>query len=164
MQARERDPHSLQTLRALAETYALLGKTNDAMDVYRDITVLETTPLGTVRAMPEVIEAEFAYAHARLAAALYRQHNVSEALAEYRKANALLRTYWNNRRNELYQAQSADKLRSLNQLYDAVLTQLQEALKAQGGASAAELAQLQAEQTQFHQEQQQDEQKQKEDQ
>jgi O-antigen ligase/tetratricopeptide (TPR) repeat protein len=164
LQARERDPHSLQTLRALAEAYALLGRTNESMDVYRDMTALEATPLGTVRAMPEVIESEFAYAHARLAAALFRQHDLPAALTEYHKANALLHTYWTNRRNELYQALNRDgnKLRSLNILYDAVLNQLQEVLKVQGGTNAAEIAQIQAEQAQFHQEEQEDERKQEE--
>lgn len=160
LHSREQDPHSLQTLRELAETYALLGKTNDSIDVYRDMAALEATPLGTIRAMPEVIESEFAYAHARLAAALSGQRNLPEALAEYRKANALLGTYWTNRNNELYHAQgeqSEEKLRRLNTLYDAVLNQLQEALKAQGGANAAEIAQVQSEQAQFHQQAQEQE-------
>lgn len=162
--ARGRDPHNLQTLRALAETYALAGNPSEAVLVCRDMTALETTPLGTVRAVPERVETDFAFAHARLASYLTSQHDLSAALAEYRKADDLLKTYWQRRHYDVYEFLSMEKKRPLNALYDATLTGWQTALKAQQQATppaqaatlAQTLAQVEAEQAAFHQEMQAD--------
>ena len=156
-EARDRDPHSLQTLRALAETYALLGNTTEAVQTYRDMTVLETTPLGTVRAIPEIIETEFAYAHARLAAQMSAQKKQAEALSEYQKADALLKIYWEHRTYELYQLLNEDKRRSLSHLYVEVLEGWTAILEAQGGTALTSLQQLKAEQAAFLKDLQMDE-------
>ncbi len=161
--ARDRDPHNLQTLRALAETDALSGSPAESVLVYRDMAALETTPLGTVRAVPERVETDFAFAHARLASYLMSQHDLNAALAEYRKADDLLKTYWQRRHYDVYEFLSVEKKRPLNALYDATLTGWQTALKAQQAATpvqssaiAQTLAQVEAEQAAFHQEMQAD--------
>lgn len=172
---RDLDPHSLQCLRQLAETQALLGNTSEAIQLYRDITGLEETPLGTVRAIPEIIEPDFAFAHARLATYLTNtpttqdgkastpanlsanlSTDLDEALAEYAKADNLLKTYWTNRKYELYQIMPPERLRAMTLLYAAVLEGWQKALKAKGGTAAGELPAVQAEQAKFLQERQAD--------
>ncbi len=154
---RDLDPHSLQDLRQLAETQTLLGNTPEAIVLYRDITALEETPLGTVRAIPEIIEPDFAFAHARLAAHLANAPtSLDEALAEYAKADGLLRTYWTNRKYELYQIMPPERRKAMTLLYAAVLEGWQNALKITGG-TAGELRAVQAEQAKFLQEQQTDE-------
>ncbi len=161
--ARNRDPHNLQTLRALAETYALAGNPAESVLVYRDMNALETTPLGTVRAVPERVETDFAFAHARLANYLTSQQDLSAASAEYQKADDLLKTYWQRRHYDVYEFLSAEKKRPLNALYDATMSGWQTALKAQQQATPAQaavitqtLAQVEAEQVRFHQEMQAD--------
>ena len=158
-QARDRDPHSLQTLRVLAETYALAGNVSEAMQTYRDIAALETTPLGTVRAMPERIETDFAYTHARLASALAKS-DPAESLNEYQKADALLKSYWNSRHSSYYDLLTPEKRRGLNDLYAAVLSGWLEVLKTLGtpdpgsmahSPNGEEVARVQAEQAAFEQ-------------
>ena len=148
--SRDRDPHSLQTLRWLAETYALAGNASESMQIYRDITSLETTPLGTVRAMPERIETDFAYAHARLASAMAKDKPI-ESLAEYQKAGDLLKSYWTSRRSSYYDLLTPDKRRGLNDLYAAVLNGRLEVLKASNPSDSGHIVQVQAEQAAFEQ-------------
>ena len=145
LRARNSDPHNLQTLRALAESDALAGSESEAVQVYRDMIALETTPLGTVRAVPERVETDFAFAHARLANHLAQEQDLPQAIEEYRKADDLLKTYWQRRHYDVYEYLNAEKKRPLNALYDATLTGWQTALKAQAQdappAQAAQLAQ-----------------------
>ena len=145
LRARDCDPHNLQTLRALAETYALASDPARSVEVYKNMIALETTPLGTVRAVPERVETDFAFAHARLANHLAQERNFDEAIAEYRQADVLLQTYWQRRHYDVYEFLSVEKKRPLNALYDATLTGWQTALKAQAQeappAQAAQLAQ-----------------------
>ena len=156
--ARIYDPHNLQTLRALAETQALSGNAAQSAQTYQEMAGLEATPVGTVRAMPEATETEFAYAHARLGKWLLERHKAKEAAAQFEKAAGLLRAYWQHRGYEIYQlqrAQNPEKATGLTTLYDQVLTEWQKALQ-QGGAANAARAQVAAEQATFHQEQQAD--------
>ena len=160
LRARACDPHNLQTLRALAETYALSGNLAQAVQTYQEMTDLETSPVGTIRAMPEATETEYAYAHARLGKWLLDQEKAGEASARLQQAAALLRTYWQHRGYEMYQLeriQRPDKAKALNTLYDLVLTQWQKALQVQGATANGEKAKVEAEQATFHQEQKADE-------
>ncbi len=158
--AREFDPHNLQTLRALAETYAQSGNTAQSVQTYQDMIDLETTPVGTVRAMPEATETEFAYAHTRIGKRLLEQGKAGEAVSQFQQAAAILRTWWQHRGYEIYQLQRAqhpDKAQSLTALYDRTLTEWQNALQKQGATENAHRAQVEMEQATFHQEQKADE-------
>ena len=159
LRAREFDPHNLQNLRALAETYAQSGNTAQSVQTYQDMVDLETTPVGTIRAMPEATETEFAYAHARIGKQLLEQGKPGEAVLQFQQAAAILRTYWQHRGYEIYQLQRAqhpDKARSLTMLYDQTLTAWQNALQQQGATGNAGRAQVAVEQATFHQEQKAD--------
>ena len=131
--------------------------------MYRDMTALETTPLGTVRAVPERVGNGF-----RVRSCAARQLSRITArskrrLAEYQKADDLLKTYWQRRHYDVYAFLSMEKKRPLNALYDAEQTGWQTVLKAQQAAPSAQavtiaqtLAQVAAAQATFHQEMQAD--------
>lgn len=92
--ARKLEPRNLQALRGLAETLVQIGDTSAAIAVYKEMVALSTAPYGTVRAMPELIETDFAYAHAGLASLAA---SPEEQRKERGQALEILRTYWSRR-------------------------------------------------------------------
>jgi len=127
--ARQREPHNPQMLRALAKALLSAGKTDQAAAVYHQITVLELQPYGKVRAMPEMVETEFAYAHAALGDIASDAGKWSEAVAEYTDADVVMAEYW-EKRNLLVNltSRSKNKRADLARLYDDIFTRWQAAL------------------------------------
>ena len=153
--ARRREPRNLQALHALAKALQSAGKTDQAAAVYRQITALETMPYGTVRAMPELVETEFAYAHAALGDMAAEGAQWSEAAAEYERADRVMAEYWEKRKLDFNDSRTPDKKADLLRLYDAVYTRWREALlHLKQSAKASEIASRQAV---FHAEREADE-------
>jgi putative inorganic carbon (HCO3(-)) transporter len=127
--ARQREPRNPQTLHALAKALQSANKTDQAAAVYRQITALETMPYGTVRAMPELVETEFAYAHAALGDIAADAGRWSEAAAEYTHADHVMAEYWEKRKLLVnFSSRSDEKRADLVRLYDAIFTRWEESL------------------------------------
>lgn len=144
--AREREPHNLQNLRALAETLVKAGEIDRAAAIYREMAGQENAPYGTVRAVPTLVETDFAYAHAGLADIAYGRGQWAEAADEYARAAAVLRAYWGARHLDTSVLLIAPEKRTeLDALYLQVLTRWQECLQKLGrSAEAARVAQARA--------------------
>jgi len=149
--ARELQPNT-QNLRALGDALRQAGQAESAARVYREMERLEAGPYGTVRAMPEIVETDFAYAHAALADLAYDAGRWAEAADEDARAATVLREFWKGRSEERYTLMPPEKRQALLDLYDKVLTQWQEALRKQGPSTAAEAASVAEEQRRFRQE------------
>jgi O-antigen ligase len=145
---RAREPRNPQTLHALAKVLQSAGKIGQAAAIYHQITALESTPYGTVRAMPELVETEFAYAHAALGDIAADSGQWSEAAAEYEKADRVLAEYWRKRKLDVNESRSPEKRADLLRLYEAVYTRWQEALTRLGQTGKA--VEVAARQTTFH--------------
>ncbi|MCW3099133.1 MAG: Lipid core-O-antigen ligase [Chthonomonadaceae bacterium] len=126
--ARQREPRNPQTLHALAKALQSANKTDQAAAVYRQITALETMPYGTVRAMPELVETAFAYAHAALGDIAADAGRWSEATTEYTRADHVMAEYWEKRKLLVNFSRTPEKRADLVRLYDAIFTRWQEAL------------------------------------
>ncbi len=149
--SREREPLNLQTLRSLAEAQIAAGSVIDAAVTFRDMIALEASPYGTVRAMPEFIEIDFANAHLGLADLDAQQSRWREAAEEYRRAAEILRAYWSKRHDSTYATldmQSGAKRKQWHAIYDRILTGLLNALTRMG--DTAGVASITQEQTSFH--------------
>ncbi len=117
------DPHNLQTLHQLATTCLKAGNTNGADGYYTRMAKLEKQPYGTVRAIADqIVEVEYAYAHAGLADIALQQGNYAKANSEYQQAAGTLRLYWQWRNNpEELASLPAERRTSLYHLYLHVL-------------------------------------------
>ncbi len=127
--ARSREPRNLQTLHLLAKTLQEAGKTGQAIAIYRQMTALETTPYGTVRAMPELVETEFAYAHAALGDLATDAGQREEAAREYQAADTVMKEYWEKRKLDANLSRTPQKRADLLRLYETIFTRWQETLK-----------------------------------
>jgi O-antigen ligase/tetratricopeptide (TPR) repeat protein len=119
--ARACEPHNLQTLRALAETQRSAGLPDLAKFTYQTMTSLESSPYGTVRSIPQLMEMDFAYAHAGLADLAMERNNLEDASVQYAAAAGLLRRYWETRVWMVNEVRQPEKRQALVELYERVL-------------------------------------------
>lgn len=89
----EYDPQSPQTLLMLARQYQLMRKTTDALDVYRQMVAVENSPYETVRAVPEIVEPSYIFAHKILGDDYAARNEPSKASDEYRHALDRINAY-----------------------------------------------------------------------
>ncbi len=129
VKSRFHDPNNLQTLRALAESYRNAGKNLEANETYKIMTALESSTYGKVRAMPELQEMDFAFAHAGIADIAFSQSNWQAAYDEYSIAHGQIRSYWGGRHGYYNQVRSPEKRVAYQKLYLNVLDQLAETCK-----------------------------------
>jgi O-antigen ligase/tetratricopeptide (TPR) repeat protein len=127
--AREREPRNVQNLRALGDTYRKLKRTDEARQTYEVITELERGVYGKVRAMPEVIEAEFGYAHLALGEIAFEQKNWAEAAKAYEAAGRVFGEYWEHRDWEAYIPIPPQKRADWQKQYQYLLEQWVKSLK-----------------------------------
>ena len=145
-QAEKREPRNVQTLRALGDALARTGQNAKAIAVYQIITGLQNSDFGKIRALPEMIEPEFAAAHLGIAQIDTSAQNWTDADAEYAKALDLLRIYWRDRKNGYYDSLSPDRHAALTDSYEKALKQKIETLSHLHNAdSAAQVTALTAE-------------------
>ncbi len=118
----KREPSNVQTLRALGDAQRAAGKLSEAKLTYTTLTELENSPYGTVRAMPELVEMEFAFAHLSLGELASDAGDKPAALAEYPKAASLFRTYWGRRTMPMVAAISEAKKANYREAYVRLLS------------------------------------------
>ena len=136
-QAQNREPRNVQNLRALGDALLKNGQSAQAAAVYRLIIDLENADFGKIRALPEMIESEFVYAHLGLAQIAFAAQNFAEADAEYQKALDLLRVYWRDRKNGYYDSLSPTRHAALNDAYGNAITQKIETVSRLNSPDAA---------------------------
>jgi O-antigen ligase len=145
--ARQRDPQNPQILHLLARAMQKANQTDQAASVYHQLTALETMPFGKVRAMPELVETEFAYAHAALGDIAADAGRWSEAATEYAGADKVMAEYWEKRKLDVNLNRTPEKRADLVSLYDTIFTRWQEALTHLNQPDKA--AEIAARQTRF---------------
>jgi tetratricopeptide (TPR) repeat protein len=124
--ARDLEPKMPQTLRALAQAYLAVGKTNDAERTLQRIAALQLTPFGQVRAMHESVETEFAYAHSMLGDMYAKRGDWQGAAQQYEQARDVLSEYWIGRHFLInIQLRTDVKRNELADLFETVLKQLE---------------------------------------
>lgn len=158
-QARTREPNNTQNLRALAETLRQAQRPQEAKEVYQTVTALEHQPFGRIRALPEKVETDFAYAHVGLAEIAAAEQQWKTADTEYSPASAVLREFWRTRKNAIPQQFAASNPARYQEdlaLYDKVLTDWQAVLTHIEPPGSARTAEIANEQRQFRAEQAQD--------
>ena len=126
------DPHNLQTLKALAECFHSAGKLTEAREIFQTMEFLETGIYGKVRAIPELQEMEFVYAHSGIGNIAFEQSNWKEAESEYAVALKQLGSYWPGRNSYYNSIHSKEKKAAFKQLYLEVLKQAEETNKKTG--------------------------------
>ena len=120
-QAQAREPHNVQNLRALGDALHRSGKPQQAASVYQIITDLENSNYGKIRAVPEMIEPDFVFAHIGLAEIAAEAQNIVQADAEYARAQTILRTFWHDRHNGYYDNVPPEKYDAWARAYADVL-------------------------------------------
>jgi len=90
------DPNSVQLLIALAQLAQQMGDSQGSLRYYQKIADLETTPYGTVRAIPEISETRFVDADAAVGDSLLRKGMVTKAISYYLRAKADCEEYSNS--------------------------------------------------------------------
>jgi tetratricopeptide (TPR) repeat protein len=86
-------PNEPKTLLLLARCYELLGRDKDALDLYSRMVRLEQGPYGTIRAVPELVEPEYVFAHAAIGRAMEKKGGRRSALREYNQAMDRIKRY-----------------------------------------------------------------------
>ncbi len=147
------EPKMLQNLRALAGAYFKANNVAAAEETYHRMAHLQTTPYGTVRAMHESVETDFAFAHQGLADLAIARGDAVAALKEYTASADIFAEYWIGR-NYLVNltSRSPAKRKEIADSYEAVLTSMADLQKKAGSPdlaakSAAELAQIKKDRT-----------------
>jgi O-antigen ligase/tetratricopeptide (TPR) repeat protein len=143
-EARAREPRNLQNLRWLADTQYRARQIEEARLTWESIIELEKSVFGRVRAIPEMIETDFAFAHLGLASIHSENHEVMQAIAEYKAALDIFRAYW-AKRNTQENARTPDKRRELAHAYLEALLQTEELASSQSPPDTAEAAKLKTE-------------------
>jgi len=135
--ARMQDPHNLQVLRALGEEQLGAGVEGNEPELvrqakytYESMVALQTAPFGTVRAMPELIETDFAFAHDGLAEIAMHDNQSADAAREYKEALRILREYWPRRNWLINLNRTPEKRAAIAGLYEQVLSRMIQALNA----------------------------------
>lgn len=84
--ALDRDPHAVQVLTALAETYDDMGEPSDALKVYQRMAAQEDSVYERVRAIPEIVEPGYIFAREALGRYAECRGDKSDARRQYGRA------------------------------------------------------------------------------
>ncbi len=90
------EPQSMQTLLVLAQTYETMGSEGDALAVYRRMVRIEASPCERIRAVPELVEPAYAFAHEALGREMERRGETAAAVKEYDLALDRIQRYQNS--------------------------------------------------------------------
>ncbi|MHB1459547.1 MAG: O-antigen ligase family protein [Armatimonadota bacterium] len=89
----EYDPQSPQTLLMLARQYQLMAMKSNMLETYRRMIDVEESPYETVRAVPEIVEPSYIFAHKVLGDDYAAKSEPSKAVDEYRRALDRINAY-----------------------------------------------------------------------
>lgn len=133
------DPHNLQVLKAIADLEFSAGvEQNDSGLIeqagfyYQTMANLEHEPYGTIRAVPELIETDYAFAHKGLAEIATREQNFAVAEKEYREALRILRRYWEARNWLVNLNRTPEKRKATAEMYVQTLHRTIDTLAKEG--------------------------------
>jgi tetratricopeptide (TPR) repeat protein len=87
------DPHSPQLLYMLAELLETSGRHDEAILVYAEMVKVEDSPFERVRAVPELVEPLYIFAHAELGRDLEKKGDKAGALVQYQRALDRVKKY-----------------------------------------------------------------------
>lgn len=93
-QARRLDPLSSRLTLEEALLLEKLGRPGDAEKLWDRLLVLERSPYGSVRAIPEMVDPAYAWAHARQGDDLKRSGHTHAAEEQWKQADSLLSRYF----------------------------------------------------------------------
>ncbi|MCS6777471.1 MAG: O-antigen ligase family protein [Chloroherpetonaceae bacterium] len=97
-QARQLEPKNLQNLRQLADALMQLQREEEARTVFETIVALQQQAYGQVRAIPEMVETDFAYGYLGLARISVRRREWERAIEAFSGAARVFEEYWQKRR------------------------------------------------------------------
>lgn len=156
-QARKAEPKNLQNLRQLAETLVKTNQDKAAALIYQLMTELQKEPYGQVRAIPEMVEIDFGYAHLGLADIAHRANDTKQAAVEYGSAAKVFREYWDRRKypeNQQRIQGNIERHKETISDYERTLNQWIESLQKIG--DTATLTEAKSQQERFQKEQAED--------
>ena len=84
--ALDRSPNAVEVMYALANRYEADGQSAEALNVWRSMVALEDTPFEQVRAVPEMVQPEYIFAHIELGRDMEQQGDKARAEKEYKLA------------------------------------------------------------------------------
>lgn len=84
--ALERNPNAPEVMLALARTYEVAGRREEAVGVWKRMIALEDAPYEKIRAVPELVAPEYIFAHQALGRDYERNGDRSAAVREYNRA------------------------------------------------------------------------------
>lgn len=91
--ARERDPKSPRLLMDEARLMARAGRTEEAMRRWQRMLEIEKSPYGQVKALPQVVEPAYAWAHAAVGDDHLRQARIPQARQEWQASLEILQSF-----------------------------------------------------------------------
>lgn len=97
-QARQVEPKNLQNLRHLADALMQLRREEEARTIFETMIGLRQQPYGQVRAIPEMVEIDFAYGYLGLARILAQRQEWERAMDAFSGAVSVFEEYWQKRR------------------------------------------------------------------
>ncbi|MCL5283200.1 MAG: O-antigen ligase family protein [Armatimonadetes bacterium] len=123
-EALRHDSHNTQTMVKLAQTYEMADQPDAAMGVYQQIARQFDTPYAKIRAIPELVETNYAVAFTKLGDAALEAKNWQQAELDYLRSVRLLHDWWKSRHAPLYLVSIApEKVKMLKDLYRHTLAQ-----------------------------------------
>ncbi len=139
--ARRLDPLHLRGGLALAQAYSAAGRPGDAHRVYVEMTQLHGSPVGQIRAVPEVVDWEYGMAYAELAEDAMEGGRTEEASDLLRRAEAVLGELWRTRHEPMVALRvSHDAMQEAQARYEWVLEQRVRLADKSGSRSDARAA------------------------
>lgn len=87
------DPKNPQIALSHARLLEKLGRKTEALEVWEDMLRVEASPYGSVRAMPQLIEPAYAWAHNAVADRAAAEGNTLEAREGWQQAEEILKDY-----------------------------------------------------------------------
>jgi O-antigen ligase/tetratricopeptide (TPR) repeat protein len=89
----ERHPNAPELLMALARSYEVAGREKDALATWRKMVKVENSPYEKVRAIPEMVEPEYIFAHKALGEEFECKGDKAGAVKEYKLALVRINRY-----------------------------------------------------------------------
>lgn len=145
-QAAEADPNSTQTWYRLAQMQEQAGQTSDALASWQQMVRLHQSPVGQIRAIPELPETYPAWAYAALARDANSAGDTQKAAEWYEKAAGIVEQYSQTtplyQQMEVFSAQAtggdvAQRRSDVRALYEQVMDELTRLNPARKGALTA---------------------------
>lgn len=133
-----KDPHNLENLVALAEAQTAIGQTTAAEETYRALTQLYHSPVGQIKAIPELPDWQYPIGFLGLAQAEFTNGKEAQAEVDLDMGLKLCKRFWHVRKQQIFQISiNPIVLRKFATRYEWGLTQLAEIRVKEGRVQEA---------------------------